>query len=190
MTWSINSPFGGLSSSDSQVGYALLTHSQVAIIQNRNSVHAAPLLACVKPVASVHPEPGSNSPLYNISFTNSRNRITPARSFVIYLILLKTPNSIREINDIFLSTVRILLPRNHISFSGSDRQKRGLRSLVLLSLFYVSLSKNTLFFLSRFTGIFTPSFPKASAKLQPSSLTNQIFPPLFSDFFQPHSTPT
>ena len=29
--------------------------------------HAAPRLACVKPVASVHPEPGSNSPLYKIS---------------------------------------------------------------------------------------------------------------------------
>ena len=29
--------------------------------------HAAPRLACVKPVASVHPEPGSNSSLYNIS---------------------------------------------------------------------------------------------------------------------------
>ena len=28
--------------------------------------HAAPRLACVKPVASVHPEPGSNSPLYNL----------------------------------------------------------------------------------------------------------------------------
>ena len=27
--------------------------------------HAAPRLACVKPVASVHPEPGSNSSLYN-----------------------------------------------------------------------------------------------------------------------------
>ena len=26
--------------------------------------HAAPRLACVKPVASVHPEPGSNSTLY------------------------------------------------------------------------------------------------------------------------------
>ena len=26
--------------------------------------HDAPRLACVKPVASVHPEPGSNSPLY------------------------------------------------------------------------------------------------------------------------------
>ena len=29
---------------------------------------AAPRLACVKPVASVHPEPGSNSPLLFISF--------------------------------------------------------------------------------------------------------------------------
>ena len=28
--------------------------------------HAAPRLACVKPVASVHPEPGSNSTLYSI----------------------------------------------------------------------------------------------------------------------------
>ena len=28
--------------------------------------HAAPRLACVKPVASVHPEPGSNSSLYKI----------------------------------------------------------------------------------------------------------------------------
>ena len=30
--------------------------------------HAAPRLACVKPVASVHPEPGSNSPLLVIFF--------------------------------------------------------------------------------------------------------------------------
>ena len=29
-------------------------------------LHAAPRLACVKPVASVHPEPGSNSTLYNL----------------------------------------------------------------------------------------------------------------------------
>ena len=29
-----------------------------------SKLHAAPRLACVKPVASVHPEPGSNSPLY------------------------------------------------------------------------------------------------------------------------------
>ena len=34
-----------------------------------SKLHAAPRLACVKPVASVHPEPGSNSSLYiSISF--------------------------------------------------------------------------------------------------------------------------
>ena len=32
-----------------------------------SQVHAAPRLACVKPIASVHPEPGSNSPLYILS---------------------------------------------------------------------------------------------------------------------------
>ena len=31
-------------------------------------VHAAPRLACVKPIASVHPEPGSNSSLYILFF--------------------------------------------------------------------------------------------------------------------------
>ena len=34
-----------------------------------SSLHAAPRLACVKPVASVHPEPGSNSPLEKYLFT-------------------------------------------------------------------------------------------------------------------------
>ena len=33
--------------------------------------HAAPRLACVKPVASVHPEPGSNSPLYELFDSSS-----------------------------------------------------------------------------------------------------------------------
>ena len=31
-----------------------------------SQIHAAPRLACVKPVASVHPEPGSNSSSYSI----------------------------------------------------------------------------------------------------------------------------
>ena len=39
----------------------LLTHSPVAI--KVLLLHVAPRLACVKPVASVHPEPGSNSSL-------------------------------------------------------------------------------------------------------------------------------
>ena len=35
--------------------------------------HDAPRLACVKPVASVHPEPGSNSPLYMFYFVSAQN---------------------------------------------------------------------------------------------------------------------
>ncbi len=34
---------------------------------------AAPRLACVKPVASVHPEPGSNSSLYFFVFPETQN---------------------------------------------------------------------------------------------------------------------
>ena len=69
----INPPFGGLSRSEGQVGYALLTRAPVAstaLLQPD-----APRLACVKPVASVHPEPGSNSSsLYLIIIRSSPTR--------------------------------------------------------------------------------------------------------------------
>ena len=42
-------------------------------------VHAAPRLACVKPIASVHPEPGSNSSLYIIFFI----RLSLNSSFIV-----------------------------------------------------------------------------------------------------------
>ena len=32
------------------------------------ATRAAPRLACIRPAASVHPEPGSNSPLYKLFF--------------------------------------------------------------------------------------------------------------------------
>ena len=41
--------------------YAPLRRSPSDVIAN---INAAPRLACVKPAASVHPEPGSNSSLY------------------------------------------------------------------------------------------------------------------------------
>ena len=57
----INLSFERLSPSMGQVGYVLLTRAPVA---THALLHrAAPRLACVKPVASVHPEPGSNSSL-------------------------------------------------------------------------------------------------------------------------------
>ena len=57
----INLSFESLSKSNRQVGYVLLTRAPVAtkVLLPRD----APRLACVKPVASVHPEPGSNSSL-------------------------------------------------------------------------------------------------------------------------------
>ncbi len=67
----ISPDFSGLSVCAGQVAYALLTRAPVAGGRGRTLSPAAPRLACVKPVASVHPEPGSNSPLFvslNLSF--------------------------------------------------------------------------------------------------------------------------
>ena len=56
--------FHGLSPCDGHVAHALRTLAPVA---DNVLLHlAAPRLACVKPAASVHPEPGSNSSLYKI----------------------------------------------------------------------------------------------------------------------------
>ena len=55
--------FRRLSPGSGQVAYVLLTRAPVAGGQEQALDPAAPRLACVKPVASVHPEPGSNSPL-------------------------------------------------------------------------------------------------------------------------------
>ena len=61
LLWDISPNFSGLFPSIGQVPYVLRTRAPVAtnVLLHR----AAPRLACVKPAASVHPEPGSNSPL-------------------------------------------------------------------------------------------------------------------------------
>ena len=56
--------FHGLSPCDGHVAHALRTLAPVA--GGVLLLPAAPRLACVKPAASVHPEPGSNSSLYNV----------------------------------------------------------------------------------------------------------------------------
>ena len=60
--------FFRLSPCDRQVAYVLLTRAPVAGRWSQSSTPAAPRLACVKPVASVHPEPGSNSSLLYLVF--------------------------------------------------------------------------------------------------------------------------
>ena len=62
MLWSIRPRFHGLSSCNGHVAHALRTLAPVA---GNVLLHpAATRLAGVKPAASVHPEPGSNSSLY------------------------------------------------------------------------------------------------------------------------------
>ena len=57
----ISRRFHRLSPGNGHVAHALRTLPPVAA--RTLPPRAAPRLACVKPVASVHPEPGSNSPL-------------------------------------------------------------------------------------------------------------------------------
>ena len=64
----ISPDFSGLSPCQGQVAYVLLTRAPVAGRNKQAYSPAAPRLACVKPVASVHPEPGSNSSLLFILF--------------------------------------------------------------------------------------------------------------------------
>ena len=45
-----------------KVGYIRVTHPCAGRVSSEEDL--TPRLACVKPPASVHPEPGSNSPLY------------------------------------------------------------------------------------------------------------------------------
>ena len=67
--WGIRRGFPRLFPSRGQVAYVLLTSAPVAVAGVLPLPHAAPRLACVKPVASVHPEPGSNSSLLFILFS-------------------------------------------------------------------------------------------------------------------------
>ena len=64
--WDIRPDFSGLSPWTGQVAYALLTRAPVAGRGKQAYLPDAPRLACVRPVASVHPEPGSNSPLLDM----------------------------------------------------------------------------------------------------------------------------
>ena len=89
--WGVNPRFHGLYPGIGQVAYALLTRAPVAI--KVLLPHAAPRLACVKPVASVHPEPGSNSPLFILFFyfslsfrqPDQQPRIVPASALFFLL---------------------------------------------------------------------------------------------------------
>ena len=84
----ISPDFSGLSPCCGQVAYVLLTRAPVAGGQDRSLDPAAPRLACVKPVASVHPEPGSNSSLLFILFFFFLIKKKQARHLCFKVVLL------------------------------------------------------------------------------------------------------
>ena len=66
----------------SMVGYIRVTHPCAGRHPSSKLNCAAPRLACVRPAASVHPEPGSNSSLL-ISFEPSRELTSRFLGFVV-----------------------------------------------------------------------------------------------------------
>ena len=66
--------------------YAPLRRSPPSGIATRR---AAPRLACVKPAASVHPEPGSNSSLYNFSYISGFGISSLESSLALYYCMLQ-----------------------------------------------------------------------------------------------------
>ena len=80
----------------------LLTRAPVASGKDRSLSPAAPRLACVKPVASVHPEPGSNSSLLYLVLLFSKIR---EQNFVCLFCSFTRPKRsyTRDICSIYLS---------------------------------------------------------------------------------------
>ena len=84
----ISRRFHRLSPGNGHVAHALRTLPPVAarVLLPR----AAPRLACVKPAASVHPEPGSNSSLYITQFPVRPRQLIPYKKSTLFIFVLGT----------------------------------------------------------------------------------------------------
>ena len=128
--WGISRRFQRLFPRNGQVAHALRTLAPVA---DNVLLHlAAPRLACVKPAASVHPEPGSNSSLYIISLI-SQAVLTPLiRTSVPHLrsrCTPETPNRRLLLLSVLVVLVlhsfnQLFLPSGHF-LSERDRKDRA-----------------------------------------------------------------
>ena len=95
LLWEIRRRFHRLCPGYGQVAHALRTLSPVA--GRVLLLSAAPRLACVKPAASVHPEPGSNSSLYIYTFS-----LTPWTFLLLFRI------NVLEFKCLLLQTCSVL----------------------------------------------------------------------------------
>ena len=123
----INLPFRRLAKSRRQVGYVLLTRAPVASIQVQALEPAAPRLACVKPVASVHPEPGSNSSLlYLVLFLfRSKSRIPET-------VMIARPDRFLQLSSLQKLTETLICPS--VGGAGCLRLRAAGRLFVLVLL--------------------------------------------------------
>ena len=101
--WGISRRFQRLFPSDGQVAHALRTLPPVAGKVVLLPPPAAPRLACVKPAASVHPEPGSNSPLFISIFSIFYNE------FLSCLASCSSFSELRDLMSLVLFTTFTLL---------------------------------------------------------------------------------
>ena len=97
--WGISPDFSGLSPCYRWIAYVLLTRAPVATIRRRD----APRLACVRPVASVHPESGSNSSLYSFLFLYYTFEASPDRIDFFLSSFLYYTCFFNFLNELFLS---------------------------------------------------------------------------------------
>ena len=147
----ISRDFSRLFPCGGQVAYVLLTRAPVAGGVQQADRPAAPRLACVKPVASVHPEPGSNSSLL-ISY------------FYFFLFIRPWPNSSLTHDAVFSTCPRwrpIYSFNLFWKFFLTRTMFSGLHLSLSLTVVNCFLSQS----FQRSVSLSFRSFPKASAKL-------------------------
>ena len=169
MPWGINPNFSGLFPCGRQVAYALRTRAPVSRMQ----APSTPRLACVRPAASVHPEPGSNSPLYR-------------RSLKLFCSLAQGLSCAIFPKKIYLKTsVSLYACFPVLSFSVPSRQRtRGLPSACIVHPRPPPVACITSSSLS-----FTPSLRFGSAKVATFSFPPTLSPKKFFLFFSPFNLP-
>ena len=195
--WGIRPGFPGLSPCGGQVPYVLLTRAPVAGRCRQACTPAAPRLACVKPVASVHPEPGSNSSLLLSCFLsfkrwcsrtpdNPPEQRHPARDVPSFYLWLEYDRELLFASPVARRAAPVLLflsyckPFNVLFPGGSSEPAKNVAKLQT----YFELCK----FFNRFFRRHSadrfpapsgtagePPFPKASAKVGTFLLPSKFF---------------
>ena len=190
----IRRDFSRLSICHGQVAYVLLTRAPVAGGDKQACRPAAPRLACVKPVASVHPEPGSNSSLLLSCSSFFRNRMAASRPLDNRSACVRPglPVVSESTGSFFssctTSSIAILSMSYLLSLPGLRRKSSAkLRRIFELAKFFGDFFSNfsTPGGVSIFWGRRGTSVPKSECKVTRFFRIDQIFRRLFSNFFPP-----